>query len=308
MLLSAPMALAVFTLLAQAPAAAEPPRLPECDVVQARLELAAEPSAQEREVCISPGLGTMFVFFGGELQAEGVALEGAGRFTLAEVGKHSLSLLPSDKLAPGERLKLTVRFAGVEAPAMATFHLVVHPARAVRQVEVFRHLRTLASYQQAEKEQAERLHQCREANGRLRAQADKPPGLTGLITTRLLGKEGVAARDIQYDIKLQPPGAVEVLEAWSYRATGVVAAEFMLTFPEGTAPWASAGAELSRPTHPPLRVLPVWLEPEPDKKHPTVRVVVEAEATGEELGGTFSLKVWNAQGPGSFTLNGVTFP
>jgi len=216
-------------------------------------------------------------------------------------------MLPSDKLEPGEHLKLTVRFAGAEAPAMATFHLVVHPARATRQVEVFRHQRTLASYQQAEKEQAEKLRQCHGENGRLRAQAGEPPGLTGLITTGLLGKEGVAARHLS-DIKIQPPGAVEVQDAWSYRANGVVAVALRLEFPEGTALWVSAGAELSRPTHPPLRVLSVWLEPEPYKKQPTVRVVVEAEATGEELDGTFTLKLWNAQGPGSFTLTGVTFP
>jgi len=305
--LSAPMALAAFTLLSQAPAAAEPLRLPECDEVQARLELAAEPTTQVREVCISPGLTTTFVFFGGELQPEGVALEGAGRFTLAEVGKQSLSLLPSDKLAPGERLKLTVRFAGAEAPAMATFLLVVHPARATRQVEVFRHMRTLASYQQAEKEQAEKLRQCRQENGRLRTQAGERPGLTGLISTGLLGKEGVATRDLP-DIKLLPPGAVEWKDAWSYRANGVVAVEVQLSFPEGTTLWASAEAALSRPTHPPLRVLSVWLEPVPDQKRPTLRVVVEAKATGEELGGTFTLKLWNAQGPGSFTLTGVAFP
>jgi len=306
--LSAPMALAAFTLLAQAPAAAEPTPLPECDEVQARLELAAEPSAQVREVCISPGLTTTFVFFGGELQPEGMALEGAGRFTVVETNKRTLSMLPSDKLKPGEQLKLTVRFAGAEMPSMATFLLVVHPARATRQVEVFRHQRTLASYQQAEKEQAQKLRQCREENGLLRAQAGKPPGLTGLITTGLLGKEGVTARNIEYDIKPQPPTALAVLEAWSYRANGVVAVEVKLSFPEGTPLWASASAELSRPTHPPLRVLSVWLEPVLDLEQPTLRVVVEAEATGAEFGGTFTLKLWNAQDPGSFTLTGVAFP
>ncbi|HLL02026.1 MAG TPA: DUF2381 family protein [Myxococcaceae bacterium] len=307
MFLSAPMALAALTLLSQAPAAAGPPRLPECDEAQARLELATEPSAQVREVCISPGLTTTFVFFGGELQPEGVALEGAGRFTVVEPSKRTLSMLPSDKLEPGERLKLTMRFAGAEAPAMATFLLVVHPARATRQVEVFRHQRTLASYQQAEKEQAEKLQQCREENGRLHAQEGKPPGLTGLITSGRLGKEGVAAREL-VDHKLQPPVALEVWEAWSYRANGVVAVEFKLAFPEGTTPWAAMGAELARPSHLPLRVLSVWLEPVPELEQPTVRVVVEAEATGAELGGTFNLKLWNAPGPGSFTLSGVTFP
>src|SRR5262245_10910594 len=132
------MALVAFTLLSQAPPAVQPPLLPKCDEVQTRFELAAEPNLQVREVCISRGLATTFVFFGGELQPEGVGLEGAGRFTMVEVGKRSVSLLPSDKLEPGERLKLTVRFAGAEAPITATFLLVVHPARATRQVEVFR--------------------------------------------------------------------------------------------------------------------------------------------------------------------------
>jgi uncharacterized protein (TIGR02268 family) len=301
------MALVAFTLLSQAPPAVALLSLPECDEVQARFELAAEPNPPVREVCISPGLGTLFVFFGGELQPEGVALEGAGRFTVVESNKRTLSLLPSDKLEPGERLKLTVRFAGAEAPAMATFLLVVHPARATRQVEVFRHQRTLASYQQAERENAEKLQQCRAENSRLRAQGNGPPGLTGLIARGLLGKEGITAREVLRDIKLQPPVSLEVWEAWGYRASGVVAVALKLRFPEGTALWTEANAELSRPTHPPLRILSVWLEPEPGEI-PTLRVVVEAEATTAELGGPFTLKLWNAQGPGLLTLTGVTFP
>ncbi|HLK99292.1 MAG TPA: hypothetical protein VK539_01865 [Myxococcaceae bacterium] len=44
------------------------------------------------------------------------------------------------------------------------------------------------------------------------------PGVSGIITTGLLGKEGVAARQL-VDIKPQPPVAVQ--EGWSYRALGV---------------------------------------------------------------------------------------
>jgi len=307
-LLSARLVLVALPFLASAALAAEPPLLPDCDAVHARIELAAGPNPPVHEVCISPGLGTMFVFSEGELQPGGVTLEGAERFMVAEIGKRALSLVPSGKVVPGERLKLTVLFVGAEAPATAAFVLVVHPARATRQVEVFRHRRTLASYQQAEKEYEEKLQQCRAENERLRAGSGGPPGLTGFIRTGLLGKGGVATIEILADTRLQPPEAVKVRQAWSYRANGVVAVELWLSFPEGTTPWAATGAELARPTHPPLRVLSIWLEPVPEEKRPTVRVVVEAEATGAELGGTFNLKLWNAQGPGGFTLTGVTFP
>ncbi len=110
------------------------------------------------------------------------------------------------------------------------------------------------------------------------------------------------------DIKFQPPGVLEWREAWSYRANGVVAVALKLTFPAGAPLWEEASAELATPSHPPLRVLSVWLEPVPGEELPTLRVVLEAEATAVKLGGPFTLKLWNAQGPGTFTLTGVTFP
>jgi hypothetical protein len=102
---------------------------------------------------------------------------------------------------------------------------------------------------------------------------------------------------------------VKVAEAWSYRANGVVAVALKLRLPAGAPRWEEVKAELATPTRPPLRVLSLWVEQPSDRKQSTMRMVLEAEATAAEaLGDPFTLKLWNAQGPGGFTLTGVRFP
>jgi len=136
-----------------------------------QIDLPAEPEGRVYEVCISPGLGTLIVFFSAELQRESLTLEGADRFTVVESGRRNISLLPSENVVPGKRLKLTARFGEGESPSSESFMRVVPPARVTRQVEVFRQKRTLASYQQAEKEKDLQLQQCHQENARLRAES-----------------------------------------------------------------------------------------------------------------------------------------
>jgi len=51
-------------------------------------------------------------------------------FSLVDVGQTTLRLMPSDKLASGARLRLSVRFKDGAAPSRAAFTLVVHPVQA----------------------------------------------------------------------------------------------------------------------------------------------------------------------------------
>jgi uncharacterized protein (TIGR02268 family) len=201
-----------------------------------------------------------------------------------------------------------VRFADGEAPASASFVLVVHPARAARQVEVFRQKRTLASYQQSEKEKEAQVQQCHEENARLRAESGVPRDLTGLLATGRMDRKGVASRDITKSITHHPASVLLVRSVTSYRSTGLVAVEVWLHLPEGTMPWMAVGAELVGPGRRTLRVLPPW-PPEPiGAISKDWRVVIEAEATEQEAEGSFTLKVWNEDGTRSLMLSGVTFP
>ncbi|MFP2924152.1 DUF2381 family protein [Pyxidicoccus sp. 3LG] len=308
---SSPIALLVLvTLLGWTAHADEPLRLPACDSAQEQIDLPADPEGRVYEVCISPGLGTLIVFFSAELQRENLTLEGADRFTVVEAGKRSISLLPSENVVPGERLKLTARFADGESPASVSFVLVVHPARATRQVEVFRQKRTLASYQQAEKEKGLQLQQCHEENVRLRSELGGPRGLTGLLAMKRMDKNGVAAKTVTKGVTLHPVSALDLVIVNSYRASGLVAVELSLAAPAGALPWTAAGAELMGPGRRALRVLAPW-QSEPIAIEPGLilsRVVIEAEATEQESRGSFRLKLWNEDGTRSVIVSGVTFP
>jgi hypothetical protein len=57
----------------------------------------------------------------------------------------------------------------------------------------------------------------------------------------------------------------------------------------------------------PLRVKPPWQREALRYEAEDRRVVIEAEATEAETPGTFTLKVWDADGTRSIVLTGVTF-
>jgi len=55
-----------------------------------------------------------------------------------------------------------------------------------------------------------------------------------------------------------------------------------------------------------LRVLPVWQEARSSAWWP--HVIVEAEAESHEAQGPYTLKLWEAGGKRSLTMDGVIFP
>jgi uncharacterized protein (TIGR02268 family) len=278
-----------------------------CEPGVRRIELRSEPTSKVHEVCISPLLVTL-LSFDTDIVRESVTLEGAERFVKAETGESTLKLVPSEKVLPGERLRLTVRFKDELAPVSAAFWLVVHPARPEPLVEVSRQKRSVESCQQEVMEKHFQLRQCREENARLHAEEPLPMGLAALLDAGLMDKKGVSPKDISQTVTLPPESPFRLEQLFSYRSSKRVAIEVWLKAKQEAPPWTAARAELVGPGGRAVQVLSLrQREPVRFGSLPQ-RVLIDAEATQEEAQGTFTLKVWNEGGPKSLILSGVTFP
>jgi uncharacterized protein (TIGR02268 family) len=278
-----------------------------CEPGVRRIELRPEPTSKVHEVCISPLLVTL-LSFDTDIVRESVTLEGAARFVKAEPGESTLKLVPSEKLLPGERVRLTVRFKDGAAPVSAAFWLVVHPARPEPLVEVTRQKRSVESCQQEVAEKDTQLRQCREENARLHAKAPLPVGLAALLDTGLMDKKGVFPKDIKPAVTLPPRSPFMLDRAFSYRSSKQVAIEVWLGVNQEAPPWTAAGAELVGPGGRAVQVLSLrQREPVRFGGLPQ-RVLIDAETAQEEAQGPFTLKMWNEGGPQSLILSGVTFP
>jgi uncharacterized protein (TIGR02268 family) len=303
---SAPLALALMLLLG----AAAPARAPasSCEQGVRRIELEAQATGEVHEVCIGQELSTVFNFVDADLAQESLSLEGAERFKKVELGESTLKLVPSEKLLPGERLRLTVRFQDGAVPASAAFWLLVQPTRTQPLIEVYRSRRTVESLLREVMDKELQLRQCQDENARMQAEGRTFGGLTSLIESGVMEREGVAVMRLHLP---KPRGRGEVLQAfdtYSYRSSRRVAVEFWLIMAADAPPWTAVGAELMGPGGRTLRVFP------PRQREPVrfeseeQRLLVEAEATEEEARGTFTLKLWDAEGSRTVTLSGVTFP
>jgi uncharacterized protein (TIGR02268 family) len=300
-LASPPVFLLALVLLA-GPALAAP-----CLPVR-HIEIPAVPAREVQPVCISTGETTVFSF-DADIAPESVTLEGADLFTKVEPGPSTLKLVPSEKVPPGKELRVTVRFADNAAPSSASFVLVAHAAEATSLVEVHRQKRTAKSLQQELKATKEEARQLREENTRLRADKESPGGLTGLLASGVMGKEGVASKDLTRDFTQPPTNPLTVGVVTDYRSTGRVALELWLLNPEGAPAWTAEGAALTLEGKRggALKVLKVWQEkPIPPGKDR--RVVVEAESPPDGARGPYTLKLWEADGARTVTLSGVTLP
>jgi uncharacterized protein (TIGR02268 family) len=297
----------VLALLVGATATAQPRAVP-CEAGTRRIELKTEPSGEVPELCISPGLSTTFLLYGAELLPGGVTVDGRERFTLVEVSNTMLRLVPSERVVPGERLRLTVRFRDGAAPASAAFWLVVYAGQVEPLVEVYREKRTLESYQQQVQEKDSQLRQCQEDNERLLAEKESPGGLTGMLATGLMGEKGVTPKDLSESAVQHPRSAVRVLRVLSYRSTSRVAVELKLEPIPGMEPWRAVRAELVGPGRRALRVKPPWQREPLREEAEDQRMVIEAEGTEAATRGSFTLKVWDEDGTRTIILTGVVFP
>ncbi len=261
------------------------------------------------EVCISPALTTA-LSLDADIQRESVTVEGRERFAKVEVSDSFLKLVPSEKLVPGERLLLTLRFKDGASPASMALILVVQAAQADTHVEVHREKRTVESFQQELKESAAELQQCRVENERLRAAKGAPDGLRGLIVTgEIDGERGILTTPMLFNVSPRPGNAFNAPEVASHRSKRGVAVQVKLEIPGGTAPFTLGGAKLEAKGQGELTLLGEWppwpLVPDEDG---LALVIVEAMAAVGEAQGPFTLTLWERGGPRKVIIDRVTFP
>nr|WP_242592834.1 DUF2381 family protein [Corallococcus exiguus] len=270
-----------------------------------RIELRPDGNPTVFEVVVSAGRSTG-LYFDSDLMGDGIDLEGRERFTLVDVGQATLRLVPSSRVMPGERFRLSVRFKDGAAPLSAAFLLRVHPAKAEPLIEVYRAKRTIETYQQEADEIRSELLHCQQENVRLKAEHDAPGGLAGLLATGALDESGIAARLVTKDVLQSSASTLAATFVITYRAKKEVAVAVHVATKAGDQPWSAKGALLRSKSGAELKVLRVWQE-QPIPTDELRRIVVEAEAPEAGVQGPYSLTIWE-DGPRTVTLGNVTFP
>jgi uncharacterized protein (TIGR02268 family) len=299
---SSPAALLLLLLVAGSSATAKTCPLPG-EMEGRCIELTADGTNEVSEVQISPGQTTTFVF-DSDLRADGLTLEGRERFEVADPGKRTLTLVPSEEMRGEKPSKVTVCFADEAAPACATFRLIVHPAIGERQVRIFRHPRPVESVQAELKKSYEENARLRAENERLRAERDRPDGLTGLFTSGMMNEKGIPCSTAK--VVLRPKAALSVQWVLTCRAPGRMLVRVELKAPDGAAPWTVQGAMLTGPNGEELKGS-VWPR---ELILPTqfLHLVIEVQAEDVQTVGPFILKLWEADGQRNLVIGNVTFP
>jgi uncharacterized protein (TIGR02268 family) len=262
-------------------------------------------------VCASAGEPTTFVF-DSRVAAGTVEFQPGGRLADWALGQEGLSLhvIPKADYLPGERIKVTVRFADGAAPASASFWLVGHAAKGTRRVEVFRQPRPPEVLKKERDEAQAEARQCQEDKARLLAKCEGPGGLMGVAWLERAGT--ISSKELYGLLRKQPANALGLDAAKSYSYTGKgearpasVAVRLGLKNP-GAEPWRLAGAALVDSTGEEVE-LARWQEA-PIPANGAGEVVVGIEGAPAQLGCPCMLKLWEAQGPRTVTFGNVTFP
>jgi uncharacterized protein (TIGR02268 family) len=306
-------ALLRLVLLAAPVEASAPSAAPACEMGTRHLELTADMPGEALAVCIHPGLPTSFLF---DAKLGRVELPGRERFRVME-NETGLALVPTGAFVQGEHVPVSVTFEDGAAPASVRFLLVVHPSEAARLVQVTRQPRSLESYREGEQRARVEARQCLEEKARLEAQGIGHGGMLGLLAQGLMGKGGIASKDISLSVISGPGNTLHSVRALSYRSDTTrledgrkvvrLAVELELRN-HGSTPWTPAGAVLVGPKGEEWKVLGVWSQ-EPIPPGQKRSAGVEVEVPEEAARGTFTLKWWGQEaGSGSEHFDGVSFP
>ncbi|WNG34270.1 DUF2381 family protein [Archangium violaceum] len=310
MLRPSPAAVLLAALLAGAAQAAEPAPVSPC-VSTARFDLATGSPEGARDICVSADEPTTF-FFDSRVAVGTVEFQPAGRLADWGLGHEgvSLTVIPKGDYLPGERVKVTVRFADGAAPASASFWLSGHATRGTRRVEVFRQPRPPDVLKKERDEAQAEARQCQEDKARLLAERQEPGGLMGAAWLERAGT--LASKALFGFVKEQPGNALglEATKSFSYtlsdetRPVGVAARLALKNI--SAEPWTLAGAALVDKAGEEVE-LARWQEA-PIPANGAGAVVVGIEGDRAQLGCPCTLKLWEAGGPRTVTLGNVTFP
>ncbi|MGZ3459738.1 MAG: DUF2381 family protein [Archangium sp.] len=269
------------------------------------IELTADGSDELSEVQLSPGLTTTIVF-DSDLRADGLTLDGRERFEVADFGKRSLTLIPSEKMRSATPSTLTVCFADGAVPTCTTFRLVVHPAMGERQVTIFRHPRPVDSIQAELRKSHEEIERLHAENARLRAEHDRPDGLLGLFASGMVGETGIPSQDITKQATGRESNTLVPLKVTTFRAPGRIAIALWLRNPDAAKSWTPQGAKMVGSKG---EVLDTTFWPaEPIPSGERRRIWIEVMAPDAQTRGPFTLKLWEADGQRTFIIRNVSFP
>ena len=307
MLPPSPGAVLLAALLAGATQAAEHPPAPRC-AATARFDLAGESPEGAFSVCVSADEPTTLVF-DSLLPPGAVEMLPDNRSIGVAQGDEFVTVNPRRGFLPGERVKVTVRFADGAAPASATFWLVGHGGLGARRVEVFRQPRPPDVLKKERDEAQAEARQCQEDKARLLAEREEPGGLIGAAW---LEGAGVVA-SMKLSFLTEPPAnafGLDEARSYSYTPTGEthpasVAVRLRLLNP-GAEPWTLAGAALVDSAGEQVELARWPLAPIPANGAGAVVVGIKGERA--QLGCPCTLKLWEATGPRTFTLGNVEFP
>lgn len=295
-----PPSLLALVLLQGAPGA-QPSSVVACED-NPRIELSREPAAVVREICVSPGSMTGFLFDG----PFSVELQDEVRFVEVLRGRSGISLVPPRDMAPGERLRLTARLGEGESQRSVTFMLVAWPGQATRQVEVYRDRRTRESYEQEIEQERAKNQKLREENQQLRTRSLGSGDLRRLFLEGALEDTGVKVNVLPIGKTGQPSSHDLFLKrGYFYRSARSVAVGVVIRN-LGTEPWILKGVSLETHTGETLDGLKLGpfesIAPQEEG-----RVVVERDAALGELSGEFTLLLWDAGGR-TISIPRVSFP
>jgi uncharacterized protein (TIGR02268 family) len=302
-----PPALLLALALLAAPAASAQP-LPECPATL-RVEAHAAAPAPPPVVCLSPGQDTVWRVDAALLPGEqGLEVTGDGPPLPMARRADSFAVPLPDDFPTGARYRLTLRFAGGEAPAALTLEVVVHPALATRQVRVYRHARPAEDLAREALEARAEARQCVEERARLEATCSVEAGLRGLLLRRERPEASeFAARDLRKVTTKRKGNALALWKIVAYRAGDYRALVVELTDP-GPTPWSAAGARLVGPQGEVLSLLPLG-QVAPLLPGKALSLVVVELAKVEKLPpGPFTLTLWNEEGKRTVTLGNLSFP
>lgn len=279
MLPSAPPSLLTLLLLHGSPAV-ERPGITACEDVK-RMDLARVPTAS-REICVSPGLMTGLLFDAPVT----VELQDEVRFEEVVRGRQLFTLMPPADMMPGERLRLTVRFAG-DVSQSATFTLVAHPGQATHQVEVYRDTRTRESYLLELEQERAKSQWLREQHREL---FKRSQGVWYLVVMRTMGPFGIQAL-LSNKVPIALAGTLALRKGVIYRSGRSVAGELLL-WNASTVAWAIAGASLLSAEGKERKEV-TFLQAGALAPNESSTVFMEAEVWPHEMKGEVMLILWD---------------